>query len=166
MDNARRTSCHQCEQQAQGADSFSPLHAYFSTLMSSQQPLMEATLVQDNPATFSRSTQGKTFNIANTRQERFLRDSTQNSSLSSSDALSTPDDTALLMETDRWESETSLDSSEHSNGCDASSTGDRMRLSLDKPRLPKRRSSPIIMLDEPHLRQIFDSVDNLDAYEP
>ena len=147
----------------QGAGSFSPLHAYFSTLMSSQQSLAEATLVQDNPATSSRS---KRSNVANTRRKRFLRQSTQDISLFSPGALPTLDDTSLSMESDRWESETSLDSSDHSFRCGASSAGDRMRLSLDKPRLPKRRSSPIIMLDEAELRQMVGSIDNLDSYEP
>lgn len=137
------------EQQDQQDESLSPLHVYFSRLMDSRQSLVGATLIQDNPAAYKRSSQAKRPNSAKARPAIFCQQTLSSSSFSSSDVFSALDDTLLLMETDRWESESTMDSSDHSSGCDVSASGRNKPLSEEKPKLPKRRASPIVIMDEP-----------------
>ena len=142
-----RRSCNQSEQEEHVAESLSPLHAYFSSLINSQQSPVEATLIQDNAAAYSRSSQAKRLTFANRKPILFCQQSIDSSTLASSEIFSALDDT-LLLETNRWESESTMDSSDHSDSVDGSPSSRIKAISGDKPRLPKRSASPIIMLDE------------------
>ena len=157
-----RTSCNHCEQH-QEQETNSPLHAYFSSLMS-QRSIAETTLIQDNPSTSMsrrdrRSTMSKTRKVRRCECNR----SSMDRSASSSD-VAINDELFLLEDSaDRWRSEPMESSSEHS--ADASGRGrDRVRLSVDKPKLPKRRSSPGI-LDQTNLQSILCSFGDLDFYD-
>jgi hypothetical protein len=125
-------SCQQHEAADQGFAS-SPLAAFFTQLLE-QTLVSEATIVQDNACAPGCSEPRKTHaSKALRRQRANSRTLSQCSALLSSSAFD-DDSTELLAEDLRWGARPSMDTSDHSN--------DSAR-SANKPRLPKRRHSPI-----------------------
>ena len=150
-------SCNQCDQQGTQVAN-SPLQAYFSTLLGNRT-VRKTELIQDNSAGASR--QPYRADILSRRGSCDCYISPEPGSRCSS--ASATNDSVLAVGENRWGLETLDASSEHSTGrMDASGVGssssgsDRVRLSLDKPkRPPRRRSSPIIILDEADMEQLL-----------
>ena len=153
-------ACPECREEIGGFQpynnsSVSALDDFISRLLINQTSV---ELIQDNPINTNVPSRIRGASTATrTKTRRFCivehdtataRQSFSGTSSSSTSSLHPLDNRMFLLEDGlRWESEPMDSSSDHSNG------SARMRLPCDKPRLPKRRQSPI--LDEAEIDQIL-----------
>ncbi|CAB9526187.1 hypothetical protein SEMRO_1791_G297790.1 [Seminavis robusta] len=140
MMKSQQTSCQSCPQhqvavheETVGAAS-SPLEMYLKSIISPEATGI--TLVQDNPLISSSRRRRRNNKKMKSRRRRCAF---------SSQALASPymDTTDLLDDGQRWEAEPLDSSSEHSTDSTLGSSRTRMSASSSKPKLPKRRHSPI-----------------------